>query len=254
MVDNVGNVVVSGMNANNACNLYGSNSFQCYAALGNAGVAVGSIVLSGYQFGQSYGSYSQQRQLISHQASILETLPDEYVERLDGLPQLGIWDHRNNLPITLSSQDWGDYVTVYRGIKDPFNPQTDIQSADLFRKSWILNENLNQDQISASVARIQSNTNLDLDAVGFRHKQHPAGSPFLGFTTDLDVALVFAGQQGQVIEAKIPTNQLYNLDAMHKNIAGNQFGGMPNGEQELGVWGYLDPDWIIDVVNVANTP
>ncbi|GEM_PF-2245156 len=61
MVDNIGNLAVSGINANNVCQLYGSHSSECYMALGNAGVAVGSTALSGYQFGQNTNVYLNQQ-------------------------------------------------------------------------------------------------------------------------------------------------------------------------------------------------
>ena len=61
MVDNIGNLAVSGINANNVCQLYGSHSSECYMALGNAGVAVGSTALSGYQFGKNTNVYLNQQ-------------------------------------------------------------------------------------------------------------------------------------------------------------------------------------------------
>jgi hypothetical protein len=86
MIDNVGNVVVGGMNANNACQLYGSNSLQCYAALGNMGVAVGSAALSGYQFGQSYNNYALQLQT----NQILNQLYDAQINLNSQLESAGV--------------------------------------------------------------------------------------------------------------------------------------------------------------------
>jgi hypothetical protein len=255
MIDNVGNVVVSGMNANNVCQLYGSNSWQCMSAIANAGIAVGSSTLSVNKFVKSSNMYREQQRLTSYYDSVLNSLSPEYLDRLEGLPKQGMWPHKDNLPTTLSSTDYpDDFVRVYRGIKDPnTDPRTNLQLADLFRADkhgWWLDNDLNPDQIKLSLELIQ-NQDIDVSAIGYGHKKLPAGSPFLGFSTDHDIALNFATSQqgGQIITADIPRSELYDLEAMHQNITGELFGNSGH-ERELGIFGFLDPQYIVEVTSV----
>ena len=61
MVDNFGNLTVSGINANNLCRVYGTSSYECYGALANAGIAIGSTASGVYQFGNTVNNYLDQQ-------------------------------------------------------------------------------------------------------------------------------------------------------------------------------------------------
>ena len=86
MVDNFGNLAVSSMNANNICKVYGTSSYECYAALANAGISIGSTALGVYQF----SNVSRQVQIYNQQVQTYNQLDKIIADNQDLLSQSGV--------------------------------------------------------------------------------------------------------------------------------------------------------------------
>jgi hypothetical protein len=104
MIDNVGNVVASSMGVQNTCETYGLNSSQCYMALANAGIAVGSTGLSAYNF-YSYNKAIKQLQ------NIIDV-------RSDQLDQMGV----TTLVHQTKSSD--PFIMQHPGVDGYYDPKT----------------------------------------------------------------------------------------------------------------------------------
>jgi hypothetical protein len=249
MVDNLGNLVVSGMNVNTICEIYGKDSLECYTAKANAAVAAGSTAVGVYQFGNNYNTYVNQQiadifdgldslgygyQSVSVDDIKPSTLPDELLNKIDVLPKSK--STFSNFPTTVSKDE---VVRVYRGIWGS-EGLDELQTAKLFRY-----QDLSPDQIDEALDYAH-NLGVDFELLGSQHKGLNSTSPYLGVTTDPNIAKTWAGSTGRVIVADIPTTELYDLEKMYQAVNGqpSQFAD----EIELGIFGYLNPDYIVDVI------
>jgi len=144
---------------------------------------------------------------------------------------------------TISQND--NLVTVYRGLWsrpfDEFSPQELIdnpQTAGFLR-------DLPQNQIEMAIDYMGSR-GIDFNKSAISHKSNTRWSPFLGFSTDPSVAEMWAGSRGTVLVAKIPENELFDLDTLGKSLG---WGGTFYTEGEVAILGALDPNKVVEIYN-----
>ena len=228
-----------------------ANPTECYLAIASVGVNAlgfaGDVANASnfYQQQQLLQQWNYQQALAGNQ-SAFNALPLGWRSEVDDIigRQSGQLNNVSVFPLTISQDS--ELVTVYRGIWTKFDnldPRS-LSNINLQRAGML--RDLSPEQVELGMDYMRSHGINFIDAAS-THKINTRNSPFLGLTTNPDMAALFAGEGGTIIVAQIPANELYDLDAIRVSMRG-EFGSFA-GESEFGILGALDPSRIVEIYN-----